>query len=156
LIRLCACFAGIGPLAFLYGFRGTDPSIIVFSITRRVDVKRWLAGFSLSVPAFGQEHGDFSVLEMDRTVVEDVFVQGNDIYLKIDNAYWDETFTVKISNKNMADYRTWLSEEEERTIKVYRSPRENRQGYTYRVNTAARYVEYWMDGRLVLHLERAS
>jgi hypothetical protein len=110
----------------------------------------------VSVHAFGGEYGNFSVLEMDRTVVEDVFVQGDDIYAKIDSAYRDAAFTVKISNGKMADYRTWLHGEEEMTIRVYQSPQENRHGYTYRVNTTARYVEYWADGKLVLHLERAS
>jgi hypothetical protein len=123
-------------------------------------MKRWFFVITIlfcvvAVPAFGQEHGDFSVLEMDRTVVEDVFVRGDDIHVKINSAYWDETFTVKISNENRADYRTWLSGEEEMIIKVYRSPRENRQGYTYRVNTAAGYIEYWVDGKLVLHLKRS-
>jgi hypothetical protein len=38
-------------------------------------------------------------------------------YVKIDSAYWDDDFTVKISNENMADYRTWLSGEEEMPVK---------------------------------------
>lgn len=108
----------------------------------------------VSVQAAAQQHGDFSVLEIDRNVVEDVFVQGNNIYLKVDKACWEDDFTVKISNENMAGYRTWLGGEEEMPVKVYRSPKENRQGYTYRVNTEAKYVEYWTNGKLVLHLER--
>ena len=106
--------------------------------------------------ALAQEHGDFTALYTDRSVVEDVFVRGNDIYVKVDKAHWEEDFTVKISNENMAGYRKWLSGEEEMHVKVYRSQKENLQGYTYRVNTAAKYVEYWMDGKLVLHLERSS
>jgi hypothetical protein len=108
----------------------------------------------VSVQAAAQQHGGFSVLEIDRNVVEDVFVQGNDIYLKVDKARWEDDFTVKISNENMAGYRTWLGGEEEMPVKVYRSPKENRQGYTYRTNTEAKYVEYWTNGKLVLHLER--
>lgn len=124
-------------------------------------MKRWTFVVAIvfclvSARAFGQEHGDFSILEMDQSVVDDLFVRGNDIYVKIDSAYWGDVFTVKISNENMADYRSWLSGEEEMTIMVYRSPKANRRGYTYRVNTTADYVEYWVQGRLVLHLGRAS
>jgi hypothetical protein len=133
---------------------------IVSNILREGVMKRWFFVTAIlfclvSTPAFAQQHGDFSVLKMDRDVVEDVFVQGDDIYVKVDKAHWGATFTVKISNENKAGYRTWLSGAEEMPVKVYQSQKENRQGYTYRVNTAAKYVEYWMDGKPVLHLERA-
>ena len=124
-------------------------------------MKKWLIAISVlaclvSVPALAQTFGDFSAIKMDKDVVEDVFTQGNDIYLKINKAYWGATFKVKISNDNMSVYRQWSSRDEEMAVKVYQSQRQNRQGYTYRVNTAAKYVEYWMDGKLVLHLERMS
>jgi hypothetical protein len=108
----------------------------------------------VSTHAVAQQRGDFTALFTDRNVVEDVFIQGDDIYVKVDKAHWEENFTVKISNQYRADYRTWFSGNEEMDVKVYRSQRENRQGYTYRVNTTARYVEYWTNGKLVLHLER--
>jgi hypothetical protein len=116
----------------------------------------WILVCLVSVPALAQKFGDFSAIRMDKDVVEDVFTQGNDIYLKINKAYWGAAFTVKISNENTSGYRKWSSGDEEMTVKVYQSQKENRQGYTYRVNTAAKYVEYWMDGKLVLLLERTS
>ena len=121
-------------------------------------MKRWIPVIAVlfclaSVNAAAEQPG-VSVLKMDREVVEDIFFQGNDIYVKVHEAYWEATFTVKISNENKADYRTWFSGEEEMAVKVYRSQSENLQGYTYRVNTAAKFIEYWMDGNLVLHLER--
>jgi hypothetical protein len=124
-------------------------------------MKRWLMVIAVlfclvSVPALAQKFGDFSAVKMDKEVVEDVFAQGNDIYVKINKTYWGAAFKVKISNEDMSGYRKWSSGEEEMTVRVYQSQKENRQGYTYRVNTAARYVEYWMDGNLVLHLERTS
>ena len=124
-------------------------------------MKKWLMVILalvclVSVPALAQRFGDFSAIKMDKEVVEDVFTQGNDIYVKINKAYWGADLKVKISNENMSRYRKWSSGEEEMTVKVYQSQKENRQGYTYRVNTAAKYVEYWMDGKLVLHLERTS
>lgn len=110
----------------------------------------------ITVPAVAQTFADFSAIKMDKEVVEDVFTQGNDIYVKITERHRGATFTVRISNRNGSDYRTWSDGEKDMAVKVYRSQAQNRQGYTYRVNTAAPYVEYWLDGRLVLHLERTT
>jgi hypothetical protein len=110
----------------------------------------------VSVPALAQQYGPFTALSLDKQVVEDVFTQGNDIYVKINKNFWNATFTVKISNGNKSGYRTWSNGRDEMHVKVYESQNENRQGYTYRVHTTAKYVEYRMDGKMVLHLERTS
>ncbi|MGD2126497.1 MAG: hypothetical protein PVG99_10475 [Desulfobacteraceae bacterium] len=102
----------------------------------------------------GASYGPFSAIKMDSEVVVDVLAEANDIYVKVAESYWDADFTVKISNDYMTSYRQWLSGAWEMPVKVYRSHKRNKQGYTYRINTAAKFVEYWMDGRLVLHLER--
>ncbi len=39
-------------------------------------------------------------------------------------------------------------------IKVYHTQKKNKQGYTYRINTSAKFVEYWTNGELILLLER--
>lgn len=104
----------------------------------------------------GTKYGTFSAIKMDQDVVEYVLTEGNDIYLKVDRDYWGEDFMVKISNLNMASYRMWLNGQWEYPIKVYRSQQKNKQGYTYRINTSASFVEYWTGGRLILHLERAQ
>ena len=98
--------------------------------------------------------GGFSALTMDDEVVSHVFSEGNDIYVKIHKGYWDADFIVRLSNANQTDYRTWLNGELDRVVKVYRSQQTDKQGYTYRINTTAGFVEYWMGERLVLHLER--
>jgi hypothetical protein len=126
---------------------------------REIRMKKWLIVISVltclvSFPAQAQEFGDFSALEMDKEVVDDVLAQGNDIYVKINQAHWDAAFQVKISDENLSGYRKWSGGEDEMTVKVYQSQKESRQGYTYRINTAAKNVEYRMDGKLVLHLER--
>jgi hypothetical protein len=102
------------------------------------------------------QYGDFSALTMDEEVVSHVFSEGNDIYVKIHKDYWDADFIVRLSNANRMDYRTWLNGESDRVVRVYRSQQTDKQGYTYRINTSARFVEYWMGERLVLHLERTS
>jgi len=100
------------------------------------------------------QFGDFFALEMDKEIVGHVLSEGNDIYVKITKDYWDASFTVRISNANRTDYRTWLDGASDRRVNVYRSQQTDKQGYTYRINTRAKFVEYWVGDRLVLHLER--
>jgi hypothetical protein len=100
------------------------------------------------------QFGDFFALEMDKEVVDHVLSEGNDIYVKITKGYWDASFTVRISNAKRTDYRTWLDGASDRRVNVYRSQQTDKQGYTYRINTRAEFVEYWVGDRLVLHLER--
>lgn len=104
----------------------------------------------------GGKYGTFSAIKMDQDVVEHVLTEGNDIYVKVTRDYWDAEFVVKISNENMSSYRNWLNGEWEYPVKVYRSQQKGKQGYTYRINTGARFVEYWTGGRLILHLERVQ
>jgi len=102
----------------------------------------------------GDNYGPFTALKMDPEVVRDVTVEDNDIYVKVAESYWNEEFIVKISNDYMTNYRQWFNGAWEMPMKVYRSQERNKQGYTYRINTSARFVEYWTGGELVLLLER--
>ncbi len=113
----------------------------------------------LFVPATVQAQqgaGTFSAIKMDQDVVDHVLTEGNDIYVKVQPDYWDAEFIVKISNENMASYRQWLNGSSEYPTQVYRSNQKGKQGYTYRINTGAKYVEYWTGGKMVLHLMRGQ
>ena len=96
----------------------------------------------------------FTVLSVNEAIVQDVVIEGDDIYVKISEDHWDIDVTVKLSNEYMESYRTWLNGGMEMPIKVYRSQQRNKQGHTYRINTSAKFVEYWYNGELILHLER--
>ena len=96
----------------------------------------------------------FTVLSVNEAIVQDVVIEGDDIYVKISEDYWYIDVTVKLSNEYMESYRTWLNGGMEMPIKVYRSQKRNKQGHTYRINTSAKFVEYWYNGELILHLER--
>ena len=100
--------------------------------------------------------GAFTAIQIDRDVVEDVQVDGDDVYVKVASKYHGSTFTVKISNARSEGYRSFADGQNEMPVKVYQSQQKNRLGHTYRVNTAARFIEYWTDGKLVLHLERKN
>jgi len=113
----------------------------------------------LIVPALaaaeqGAKYGTFSAIKMEQDVVEHVLTEGNDIWVKVARDHWDADFIVKISNENMTDYRSWLNGEMDYPVKVYHSQKREKQGYTYRINTSAPFVEYWTGDRLILHLER--
>jgi hypothetical protein len=99
-------------------------------------------------------YGAFTALKLDTLVVEDVLVEGDNIYVKVLPNWRNATCTVRTSNQNMADYRKWNDGTFEMAVKVYQSQKSDKQGYTYRVNSTAAYVEYHLEGRLVLQLER--
>lgn len=111
----------------------------------------------LTVQAQGQaKYGPFTALKVDAQVVEDVRVEGDNVYVKVQPDSRNATFTVKVSDSNMADYRKWYDGTSEMAVKVYQGQQTNKQGYTYRVSTTAKYIEYYLDGKLVLQLERAK
>jgi hypothetical protein len=101
-------------------------------------------------------YGPYEVLSVDKAVVEDVLVEGNDIYVKVSPGYWVSEFIVKGSAAKNELYTTWANGTKEMPVKVYQSQAKNKQGYTYRINTAAKYVEYWLAGKMVLHLMKVQ
>ncbi|MEJ2725616.1 MAG: hypothetical protein P8175_13420 [Deltaproteobacteria bacterium] len=110
--------------------------------------------FTLTWAGEGDDYGPFTAVKMDPEVVQDVVVEDNNIYVKVAPSYWNQEFIVKISNDYMTSYRQWLNGAWEMPIRVYQSQEKNKQGYTYRINTTAKFVEYWTGGKLVLLLER--
>jgi hypothetical protein len=111
--------------------------------------------FPLAVQAQeGAKFGPFTALKMDKQVVEDVIADGDNIYVKVAKDSWNASFTVKISNKNGAEYRKWAGDKPEMVVKVYQGPKSDKLGYTYRISTSAKYIEFYKEGKLVLQLER--
>lgn len=102
------------------------------------------------------KYGAFTALKLDMQVVEDVLVEGDNLYVKVQPNWNNASFTVKASNQNMADYRKWNDGSSEMAVKVFQSQKGNKQGFTYRVNTTAPYIEYYLEGRLILQLERVN
>jgi hypothetical protein len=100
--------------------------------------------------------GPFTALKMHKQVVEGVVVDGDNVYVKVSKDFRNASFTVKISNKNGADYRKWSGDKTEMVVKVYQTDKVNKQGYTYKINSSAKFIEYHKDGKLVLQLERTK
>jgi hypothetical protein len=101
-------------------------------------------------------YGAFTALKLDPQVVQDVLADGNNLYVKVQPNWRNAGFTVKASNRNMADYRKWHDGTPEMAVRVYQSDKSDKQGCTYRVNTTAPYIEYYLEGRLILQLERVK
>ncbi len=104
----------------------------------------------------GAKFGAFTALKMDKQVVEGVVADGDNVYVKAAKDSWNASFTVKISNKNGADYRKWSDGKSEMAVKVYQGPKADKQGHTYRISTSAKYIEFFKEGKLVLQLERTK
>lgn len=51
----------------------------------------------------------FSIIKVNQEIVEDLLIEGNDIYVKVSKDYWNVDIVVKISNKYMENYRRWLN-----------------------------------------------
>jgi len=128
---------------------------------------KWLAVFILTLLVFvagtapvraveSLFHGPYSAIEMDPEIVKGITTENGDIYVRISRPYRDRSFVVKISDEYLADYRQWLNGDSKMPVRVYRSKDHDKQGCTYRINTTARYVEYWMNGDLILHLRRTD
>ena len=101
-------------------------------------------------------YGPYAALKVDSQVVADVRVEGDNLYVKVQPGSWNDSFTVKIADGNMADYRQWYDGASEKAVKVYQSQNSDKQGYTYRISTTAKFVEYYLGGKLVLQLERVN
>jgi hypothetical protein len=102
------------------------------------------------------QYGPFTALKLDAQIVEDVRVEGDNVYVKVQPGSRNASFAVKVADGNMADYRKWHDGTSERAVKVYQGPQTQYQGYTYRVSTTAKYIEYYLDGKLILQLERVK
>jgi hypothetical protein len=92
----------------------------------------------------------FNVLTQDKSIVEDMRVEDNNVWIKLAPATLSDEITVKISNKKQDFYRPWHTGETDLVSKGYRG-----EGlWSDRVQTGAKYIEYWHKGVMVLHLER--
>ena len=102
-----------------------------------------------SAPTFGP----YAALAMNEKIVRDVKVdKETNVYLQLFPAHKDKEIIVKISNERFASYRKWWNGEFELVSPANSGKPE--YGWSDWVNTKAKYIEYWMDGDVFLHLMR--
>lgn len=92
----------------------------------------------------------FNVLTQDKSIVSSVRSEGSDVWIKLTPNHVDDTVTVRISNKNRDFYRNWFNDSVDLVSTGFRG----NDVWSDRVQTNSNFIEYWVDGVLVLHLER--
>lgn len=108
-----------------------------------------LISFSLMFPVFAEELA-FNILAQDEAVVKEVRSEGDNVWIKLAPNYLSDSITLRISNQNEDSYRTWFNNEKDLVSGGFRG----KNVWSDRVQTRARYIEYWHNDVLVLHLER--
>ena len=112
-----------------------------------------LISFLLAFPIFAQNTTQdlaLDILTQDETVVKEVKSDGNNVWIKLDPNYLSDSITVRISDENRDLYRIWFNNEQDLVSDGIRG----KNIWSDRVQTSARYIEYWHNNKLVLHLER--
>jgi hypothetical protein len=103
-----------------------------------------------------ERFGPYVAIAHERDIVPDVKVdeEGN-VFLKVASEFLNESITVKISMQNGAGYRKWFTTGTEELVSPAFAGKEP-GGWSDRVKTTANYIEYWMGGKLILHLHRVE
>jgi hypothetical protein len=97
--------------------------------------------------------GPYRAIGINREVVRDVKVDNElNVYLQLFPAHKEKELVVKISNERFASYREWVygGLELVSPANAGKTP----YGWTDWVQSKAKYIEYWMDGEIFLHLKR--
>lgn len=92
----------------------------------------------------------FDILDRDESIVSAVRTEGDNIWIKLTKDHLNDVITVRISNKNRDLYRTWFHGKADLISSGFRG----NGTWSDRVQTKANFVEYWLEDKLVLHLER--
>lgn len=108
-----------------------------------------LFGFSLMFPVFAEEFA-FNILAQDEAVVKEVRSEGGNVWIKLAPIHLADSITLRISNQNRDSYRKWFNNENDLVSAGFRG----KNVWSDRVQTSAKYIEYWYNDVLVLHLER--
>lgn len=113
------------------------------------------AGPELAGESEPRRIGPYEAITFNQAVVRDArFDDNGSVYLQLQPAHKGKELVVKISNDYFASYRPWLDGSFELVSPAGQTKAD--YGWTDHVNTAARYIEYWMDGAVFLHLKRAD
>jgi len=101
----------------------------------------------------GGTFGPYRALTLNQSILRDVKVdKEGSVFLQLYPEHKDKEIVVKISNEKFDSYRKWWHGGYELVspAKAEKPP----YGWTDWVQTKAKYIEYWMDGEVFLHLAR--
>lgn len=99
--------------------------------------------------------GPYEALTINGDVIRGVKVEDNgEVWLLLNPDYRERELVVKISNGNQTGYRTWSNGTHELVSPANQGKQAN--AWTDWILTEARFIEYWMSDRLILHLEKVE
>lgn len=99
--------------------------------------------------------GPYTALVRNGDIVKSVKVNENGrIYLLLDSEHKEKEIVLKNSNFYKSGYRNWFNGELELISPANQGKAPNE--YTDWVDTTAHYIEYYMDGQLILHLAKTE
>lgn len=99
--------------------------------------------------------GPYRAIAINRDVVRDVKVDEElNVHLQLYPAHKDKEIVVKISNDRFAGYREWVHGGLELVSPA--NAGKPPYGWSDWVQVKAKYIEYWMDGEIFLHLMRTD
>ena len=125
----------------LWGQQPTEPTRPWSSVGR--------ASAGSEMPVFGP----YQAIAINRDIVNDVKVDEElNVHLQLFPAHKDKQLVVKISNERFSSYREWFYGGYELLSPA--NAGKPSYGWTDWVQTKAKYIEYWMDGQVFLHLMR--
>lgn len=96
--------------------------------------------------------GAWEAIAFDGAVVQNVRVSGDDIFIMLQPDHKDDQLTMKISMQKGAPYRKWFTGDE--VLVAQENSGRAANTWTDRIQTSAKYIEYYAGGKLFLHLKR--
>ena len=109
----------------------------------------------LAQNAASKTFGPYTALARNAEIVKDVRIADNGrIYLLLNPDYKEREIILKNSNFNKSGYRNWFNGKQELVSPANQGKAPNE--YTDWVETTANFVEYYMDGKLILHLGKTD
>ena len=110
-----------------------------------------------AVPSAGASvrFGPYEALALNQDVIRGVKVDdAGKIWLLLNPAYRERELILKISNLEGSSYRKWENGEHELVSPANQGKQPNQ--WTDWIRTQSPYIEYWMDGQMVLHLKKVD
>lgn len=106
-----------------------------------------------STSARNPRFGPYEAIHLDPAVIRGVQVDDAlRIYLKFHPPYDDRELIIRLSNAYKAGYRPWADGAMEFVAPATRGSNPDVWGDW--IQSKANFIEYWVEGRLVLHLKR--
>ena len=97
--------------------------------------------------------GPWEAIVFDPTIIQDVRVSGDDIFIKLQPEHRNAQLTMKNSSQQGAGYRKWFTTGTEVHVALENTGRPANI-WSDRIQSGANYLEYYAGDKLFLHLKR--